>query len=86
MFLSRTAGTLSTGGRQTVMRGLVRFCGKGAMIVITRQLDAMGGTSRLVIVRENGVVRAKARARLVSHRNTCCRLIGGRLRLKDWQL
>lgn len=84
LFFSRTAGTLSTGGRGRVVRRLRRFCGKGAIIMITRELDAIGSTSGVIMLSGKYVIRRNARQRLARQGKLCCQLIGGRLRLNDW--
>lgn len=51
--------------------------------MITRHLDAIHSTSGVIILSENTMTRRKARQRLARGGKLCCRLIGGRLRLKD---
>lgn len=74
VILSRTATFDSPRGRCLVrgtFRGLVR---NGAIVVVTRHLSAVHGTSGVVIVRGKRLVRRKGRSRLISTNKHCTRV------------
>lgn len=65
MILSRTATCTSPRGRRGVRTTVTRLIGKGALMIVTRGLPTVVGTSRVYIVSRKGVITAKGRRRLV---------------------
>lgn len=74
--LSRTATDMSASGRDCVRRTVSRLMGNGAVLMVTRHLGAVRGTSRVLIVSGNRVTRRNARRRLLGRPNVCRRFIG----------
>ncbi len=80
--LSRTASSVSAQAR-TVMRGNVSGLVRNeAMFIVTRHLSAIGGSSIVVILSRNEVVRHNSRRGLVRRGNICCRLCANTFRLR----
>lgn len=71
LVLSRTASTLSARDRHLIRSTLRGLVGAHAAITMTRQLDAVGRTSRVYMLRRNEVIRHNARRRLVAG-SKCC--------------
>lgn len=78
LVLSRTASTLSARSRHTVRTTLSRLRGGHASLIVTRHLSAVRGTSRVIIIRSNIVIRHNARGSLLRRHNICTRLRGVR--------
>ncbi len=82
--LSRTASDVSAHAR-TVMRGNVSDLVRNeAIFIVTRELSAIGGSSIVVILSGNEVVRHKDRDRLVTRGKRCCDLCANTFRLRWW--
>lgn len=75
LVLSRTASTLSARSRHLIRRTLRHLVGSHAAVTVTRELDAVGGTSRVYMLCRNSVMREKARSRLVTL-GKCCGGLG----------
>lgn len=75
--LSRTATFTSPSGRIGVRGTLGRLSGGGAIVVVTRQLSAIGGTSYVFILRGNGLVRRNGARRLYDRGNIFTSVLGG---------
>lgn len=71
LVLSRTASTLSARSRHLIRRTLRGLVHGHAAVIVTRQLSAVHGTSRVYIVRRKRVIRHKQRRRLVTL-SKCC--------------
>lgn len=69
--LSRTATCASPRGRTLVRRSITGLVGKGALVIVTRELSAVISTSRVFIVRGKAITRAKARGRLLTGNRVC---------------
>lgn len=78
LVLSRTASDVSAQARVGVRHTFRRLVRNGATFVITRELSAVGGTSLVLIVGGNSIVRGNARRSLVTSGNFCCGLCGDR--------
>lgn len=77
--------TLSCGASMALHHTLTRGADKDAILVITREVDAVLRTRRVVMLSRNGITNGKARTRLLGgypmcHRVTRSRLSEGRLR------
>lgn len=75
--LSRTATFTSPSGRIGVRGTLSRLSGSGAIVVVTRELSAIGGTSYVFMLRGNGLIRRKDTGRLGSGGNLFTSVFGG---------
>lgn len=65
--LSRTATFTSPSGRIGIRTTVHRLSGNGAMVVVTRELSAITGTSGVFILSSNGLTRRNGFSRLHRH-------------------
>lgn len=82
LVLSRTASTLSARDRGLIRSTLGGLLRNHASMIVTRHLDAVRGTSGVVIISRKHVTRRNARTRLVTHKKVCTGLV--RLRSFRW--
>lgn len=74
VLLSRTATSLSPRGRIRIRGTVSALVGKHAIVIVTRGLGAVVGTSQVIILRSKQMGRRNARSRLVQRRKLCTHL------------
>lgn len=65
VLLSRTATSLSMRGRALVRATLSELVGDGAILIVTREVEAIRGTSGVVMLSGNAITRTNGPGRLV---------------------
>lgn len=89
LVLSSSLSTISASARRRVLRGLVRAERNGAAVIVTREVSALRGTSRITILSSKGLARCNAPRRLLRLNNFCTSVDRGRRlrdRLNDWDI